>query len=312
MYTILAQVHLTIICQCVMYYSIRSAPSSPTHHAGVASHDYSIGRDSPQPHASRMVMLPATYSLPSSPSRNHRPLKFTHLTLGASTGSLQLQRFDTGEDPPASKKLCLDTSTVPSEDNIHHPRPGKLFGTSSTALLTAMHRSMATRETPTMPNVNLGSKLKDIQQPPVTNNGSLKSSPAAVQMVPISLVSSNQGHMYVNIPPGVFSQSQQPSVTAVMSTQGLLAPQAFIPMATIQQEVSNGSHDPDKESCDDEIPSEEQECDHTSHDDATVQSPETSNGSPDASVGSPDHDALPGSPDHDVLPGSPDPAANGD
>ena len=248
-----------------------------------------------------MVMLPTTYSLPSSPSRNHRPLKFTHLTLGASTGSLQ--RVDTGEDPPASKKPCLDTSAVHSEDNIHHPRPGKLFGTSSTALLTAMHRSMATRETPTMPNVNLGSKLKDTQQQPVTNNGSLKSSPAAVQMLPISLVSSNQGHMYVNIPSGVFSQSQQPSVTAVMSTQGLLAPQAFIPMATIQQEVSNGSHDADRESCDnDEIPSEEQECDHTSRD-ATVQSPEASNGSPDASVGSPDHDALPG---------SPDPAANAD
>lgn len=285
------------------YYSIRSAPSSPTHHAGMASHDYSIGRDSPQPHTSRMVMLPATYSLPSSPSRNHRPLKFTHLTLGASTGSLQ--RVDTGEDAPASKKLCLDSSAVPSEDNIHHARPGKLFGTSSTALLTAMHRSMATRETPTMPNVNLGSKLKDIQQQPVTNNGSLKSSPAAVQMVPISLVSSNQsnqGHVYVNIPSGVFSQSQQPSVTAIMSTQGLLAPQAFIPMANIQ-EVSNGSHDADKESCDDEIPSEEQECDHTTSHDATVQSPEALNGSPDASVGSPDHDALPG---------SPDPAANAD
>ena len=260
----------------------------------MTSHDYSIGRDSPQPHTSRMVMLPATYSLPSSPSRNHRPLKFTHLTLGASTGSLQ--RVDTGEDPPASKKLCLDTSAMPSEDTIHHPRPGKLFGTSSTALLTAMHRSMATRETPTMPNVNLGSKMKDMQQQPVTvtNNGSFKSSgTAAVQMVPISLVSSNQGHMYVNIPPGVFSQSQQPSVTAVMSTQGLLAPQAFIPMATIQQEVSNGSHDADKESCDDdddEIPSNEQECDDITSHDATVQSPEASNGSPDASVGSPDAD----------------------
>lgn len=258
----------------------------------MASHDYGIGRDSPQPHPSRsMVMLPTTYSLPSSPSRNHRPLKFTHLTLGASTGSLQ--RVDTGEDPPASKKLCLDSS-APSEDSVH-PRPGKLFGTSSTALLTAMHRSMATRETPTMPNINLGSKLKDIQQQPVgmANNGSFKSS-AAVQMVPISLVSTNQGHVYVNIPSGVFSQSQQPSVTAVMSTQGLLAPQAFIPMATIQQESSNGSHDLDKESCDDDV-TKEQECDDTASHDATVQSPETSNESPDASVGSPD--ALPGSPD---------------
>ena len=286
------------------YFSIRSAPSSPTHHAGMGSHDYSIGRDSPQAHTSRMVMLPATYSLPSSPSRNHRPLKFTHLTLGASTGSLQ--RVDTGEDPPASKKLCLDSSTLPSEDHIHHPRPGKLFGTSSTALLTAMHRSMATRETPTMPNINLGSKLKEVQQQPiaVTNNGSFKSSAgaAAVQMVPISLMSSSQGHVYVNIPSGVFSQSQQPSVTAVMSTQGLLAPQAFIPMATIQQEVSNGSHEVEKESCDDdEILCKEQECDHTTSHDATVQSPEASNGSPDASVGSPDE-----------LPGSPNAADNAD
>lgn len=281
----------------ICYYPNRSAPSSPTHHTGMGSHDYGIGRDSPQQHPSRsMVMLPSTYSLPSSPSRNHRPLKFTHLTLGASTGSLQ--RVDTGEEPPASKKLCLDSS-VPSED-IVHPRPGKLFGTSSTALLTAMHRSMATRETPTMPNINLASKLKDIQQQPVAmgNNGSFKSS-AAVQMVPISLVSSNQAHMYVNIPSGVFSQSQQPSVTAVMSTQGLLASQAFIPMATIQQS-SNGSHDLEKESCDDEI-TKEQECDDTgSHDDtashdATVQSPEVSNGSPDVVVGSPD--ALPGSPE---------------
>jgi len=274
-------------------YSNRSAPSSPTHHAGMASHDYSIGRDSPQPHPSRsMVMLPATYSLPSSPSRSHRPLKFTHLTLGASTGSLQ--RVDTGDDPPASKKLCLDSS-VPSDDNLH-PRPGKLFGTSSTALLTAMHRSMATRETPTMPNINLSSKLKDIQQQPVAmgTNGSFKSS-AAVQMVPISLVSSNQGHVYVNIHSGIFSQSQQPSATAVMSTQGLLASQAFIPMATIQQESSNGSHDLIKESCDTEIPSEEQECNDITSCDPNIQSPEASNGSPDASVGSPD--ALPGSPD---------------
>lgn len=262
----------------MLFYFNRSAPSSPTHHAGMVSHDYSIGRDSPQPHPSRsMVMLPTTYSLPSSPSRNHRPLKFTHLTLGASTGSLQ--RVDTGDDPypPASKKLCLD----PSEDNLH-PRPGKLFGTSSTALLTAMHRSMATRETPTMPNINLGSKLKDIQQQPVAmgTNGSFKSS-AAVQMVPISLVSSNQGHVYVNIPSGVFSQSQQPSATAVM------APQAFIPMATIQQESSNGSHDLVKESCDTEIPSEEQECNDTTCD-PTTQSSEASNGSPDALPGSPD------------------------
>ena len=276
-----------------MSYSIRSAPSSPTHHAGMGSNDYSIGRDSPLPHASRMVMLPATYSLPSSPSRNHRPLKFTHLTLGASTGSLQ--RVDTGEEPPASKKLCLDSSAVPSEDNTHHTRPGKLFGSSSTALLTAMHRSMATRETPTMPNINLANKLKDIQQQPVAmgSNGSFKSS--AVQMVPISLMSGSQGHVYVNIPPGVFSQSQQAPATAVMSTQGLLAPQAFIPMTTIQQEVTNGSHDADKESCDEEMPSKEESDDVISQENATVPSPKPSNGSPDASVGSPD--ALPGSPD---------------
>ena len=261
----------------------------------MTSHDFGMGRDSPQPHPSRsMVMLPAPYSLPSSPSRNHRPLKFTHLTLGASTGSLQ--RVDTGEDPPASKKLCLDSS-IPNEDGVHHPRPGKLFGTSSTALLTAMHRSMATRETPTMPNINLGSKLKDIQQQPVamTTNGSFKSS-TAIQMVPISLVSSNSGHMYVNIPPGVFSQSQQPSVAAAMPTQALLAPQAFIPMATIQQDSPNGSHDLDKESCDDEVTStKEQECDDAESHDAIIPSPAASSRSPDASVGSPD--ALPGSPD---------------
>lgn len=261
----------------------------------MTSHDFGIGRDSPQPHPSRsMVMLPAPYSLPSSPSRNHRPLKFTHLTLGASTGSLQ--RVDTGEDPPANKKLCLDPS-VPNEDGVHHTRPGKLFGTSSTALLTAMHRSMATRETPTMPNINLGSKLKDIQQQPVTmtTNGSFKSS-TAVQMVPISLVSGNQGHVYVNIPSGVLSQSQQPSVTAAMSTQALLAPQAFIPMATIQDSPNGSSHDLDKESCDDEVTStKEQECDDTVSHDATIPSPTASSGSPDASVGSPD--ALPGSPD---------------
>ena len=287
-------------------YSIRSAPSSPTHHAGMTSHDYSIGRDSPQPHPSRsMVMLPTTYSLPSSPSRNHRPLKFTHLTLGASTGSLQ--RVDAaGEDhPPASKKLCLDPCLPPTDDTTIHTRPGKLFGTSSTALLTAMHRSMATRETPTMPNINLGSKLKDIQQQSVAigNNGSLKST-TAVQMVPISLVSSNQAlvpsnqalvssnqaHVYVNIPSGVFSQSQ---ASAIMSTpQGLLTPQAFIPMTTVQQESSNGSQDTDKESCDDD---KEQECDDTGSHDAIVQSPEASNGSPDALPGSPD--ASSGSPD---------------
>ena len=276
----------------------------------MASHDYTIGRDSPQPHPARsMVMLPTTYSLPSSPSRNHRPLKFTHLTLGASTGSLQ--RVDAaGDDPPASKKLCLDP-LMSSDDNLHHHRPSKLFGTSSTALLTAMHRSMATRETPTMPNINLGSKLKDIQQQPVTisSNGSFKSSAPAVQMVPISLVSSNQGHVYVNIPSGIFSQSQQTPATAVMSTQGILAPQAFIPMATIQQESSNGLHNSGKESCDDDeeeeekVPCKEEQCDDTtiSHD-VTIQSPEASNESPDASIGSPD--ALPGSPD--ALPGSPD------
>ena len=253
----------------------------------MGSHDYSIGRDSPQPHQSRMVMLPATYSLPSSPSRNHRPLKFTHLTLGASNGSLQ--RVDTGEEPPASKKLCLDSSAVPSEDNTRHTRPGKLFGTSSTALLTAMHRSMATRETPTMPNINLANKLKDIQQQPVAmgNNGSFKSS--AVQMVPISLMSSSQGHVYVNIPPGVFSQSQHPSTTAVMSTQGILPPQAFIPIAAIQQEVTNGSHDADQESCDDEIPCKEEESDEVmSQEDATTPSPKPVHGSPDALPGSPD------------------------
>jgi len=241
----------------------RSAPSSPTHHSSMGSHDYSLGRDSPQPHPSRsMVMLPSTYSLPSSPSRNHRPLKFTHLTLGSSTGSLQ--RFD--DDPPPSKKLCLE----PTSDDASTPahcRPAKLFGTSSTALLTAMHRSMATRETPTMPNVNLGSKLKDMPQQPVGigNNGSYK---PAVQMVPISIINSNQGPVFLNIP---FSQSQQA--------------QTFIPMTTIDDgshdptsDTINGSHDPAKDSGDDE------------HDAITspAGSPDPPGRSPDASVGSPD------------------------
>lgn len=255
----------------------------------MGSHDYSLGRDSPQPHPSRsMVMLPSTYSLPSSPSRNHRPLKFTHLTLGSSTGSLQ--RID--DDPPPNKKLCLE----PTSDDVSgtaHCRPAKLFGTSSTALLTAMHRSMATRETPTMPNVNLSSKLKDMpQQPiPIGNNGSYK---PAVQMVPISIINSNQGPVFVNIP---FSQSQQ----------------TFIPMATIPQDdgshdpsdgshdATNGSHDPVKDSCDDE------------HDVITspAGSPDPPIRSPDASLGSPDtaersHDAAES---HDEGDGSPDVAS---
>ena len=129
----------------------------------------------------------------------------------------------------------------------------------------------------------------------MTTNGSFKSS-TAVQMVPISLVSGNQGHVYVNIPSGVLSQSQQPSVTVAMSTQALLAPPAFIPMATIQDSPNGSSHDLDKESCDDEVTStKEQECDDTVSHDATIPSPTASSGSPNASVESPD--ALPGSPD---------------
>ena len=228
----------------------------------MGSHDYHLGRDSPQPHPSRsMVMLPSTYSLPSSPSRNHRPLKFTHLTLGSSTGSLQ--RVD--DDPPPSKKLCLE----PTSDDVStaaHCRPAKLFGTSSTALLTAMHRSMATRETPTMPNINLGSKVKDMPQQPVAigNNGSYK---PAVQMVPISIVSNNQCPVFVNIP---FSQSQQ--------AMSALPAQTFIPMAAIPQD--NGSHDPAKDSCDDVTTSP------AGSPDPPVRSPDP--GSPDASVESPD------------------------
>ena len=222
-------------------------------------------------------MLPSTYSLPSSPSRSHRPLKFTHLTLGSSTGSLQ--RLD--DDPPPSKRLCLDPGSDDPSVAAGHCRPAKLFGSSSTALLTAMHRSMATRETPTMPNVNLGSKLKDMpQQQPVAigNNGSYKQ---AVQMVPISIVNSNQGPVFVNIP---FSQSQQ-GISA-------LPAQTFIPMTAIPQD--NGSPDPVNDSCDNE------------HDVTALPagSPDPSLGSPDQPVGSPDQPV--GSPDASV--GSPDTA----